>query len=395
MKENELNIDVDMRGYEFEDTRERIQAGKYMVEVAGAVLHDRKPDEPPPGLNIEDVYVAAKRHGLDCIVYDGIRKTKAADNRELMEKWTQRSRTYAMQGIIQQSENRKICETLSKEGVRVLPMKGSIMKKMYPKQEYRHMTDADILIDRKNMEKTRRIMEELGYQFAGSESGDTVERYIKDPWMTVEMHTYMLPFRYKNHARYLDVWKRCTEENGIGQMNWDDFYIFMIEHFAKHFDQSGCGVRFVLDIYVFLKEKGKEQNRAYIMQELRQMGLEQFCITMEKIACDWFDEKPQIGDSKYETIILLAGAFGITEWVYASRQKEFLDKYKIPCLAKAAYIFDRSFMDYHDMKVQYPILRKLPFLLPCTWVLRFFRIMLKSRTAMKKELQALGKNLKI
>ena len=139
-----------------------------------------------------------------------------------------------------------------------------------------------------------------------------------------------------------------------------------------------------------LKPNGYTQ----LPQELRQMGLEQFCITMEKIACDWFDEKPQIGDSKYETIILLAGAFGITEWVYASRQKEFLDKYKIPCLAKAAYIFDRSFMDYHDMKVQYPILRKLPFLLPCTWVLRFFRIMLKSRTAMKKELQALGKNLK-
>lgn len=394
MKENELNIDVDMRGYEFEDTRERIRAGKYMVEVAGAVLHDRKPDEPPPGLNIEDVYVAAKRHGLDCIVYDGIRKTKAADNRELMEKWAQRSRTYAMQGIIQQSENRKICETLSKEGVRVLPMKGSIMKKMYPKQEYRHMTDADILIDRKNMEKTRRIMEELGYRFAGSESGDTVERYIKDPWMTVEMHTYMLPFRYKNHARYLDVWKRCTEENGIGQMNWDDFYIFMIEHFAKHFDQSGCGVRFVLDIYIFLEAKKKELHSEYLKKKQKELGLEEFCREMEEIAYRWFDGRPEIRDSKYETVILLAGIFGISQWAYAGRQKKYLEKYKNPRIAKGMYLLCRLFPDYHAMAAQYPFLRKLPVLLPVAWILRAVRLIKTRRTVIRGEFGALKNNIK-
>ena len=395
MKSKEINVDVDMSGYEIDNREERLQAGKYMVKLINAVLHGRQPEEIPSGLSMESVYEAAKRHGMDCIVYEGARKTNTLKkNTHLAAKWEKRNQMCAVQGIVQQNESKKICEELPKHGVRVLPMKGCIMKRLYAKQEYRHMTDVDILIDRRNMKKARKIMENLGYQFTGSESEDTVDDYIKKPWMIVEMHTYMLPFQYKNHEKYIDIWDRCTQENGIWHMNWNDFYVFMIEHFAKHFALSGSGIRFVLDIYVFLEKKGKELDQDYIKKELKEMGLENFRIKMEKIAYDWFGVESRIGDSKYETVTLLAGAFGITEWRYASNQKEYLEKYKVPWLAKSIYVLKRTFPRYHDMAAQYPFLRHLPFLLPFAWILRFFRVMFKSRLAMTKEFSALKKNIK-
>lgn len=40
-------------------------------------------------------------------------------------------------------------------------------------------------------------------------------------------------------------------------MNWDDYYMFMLDHLEKHFYSSGCGVRFLLDLFIFMEKKGR------------------------------------------------------------------------------------------------------------------------------------------
>ena len=115
---------------------------------------------------------------------------------------------------------------------------------------------------------------------------------------------------------------------------------------------------------------------------------------MEEIAYRWFDGRPEIRDSKYETVILLAGIFGIRQWAYAGQQKKYLEKYKNPGIAKGMYLMCRLFPDYHAMAAQYPFLRKLPVLLPVTWILRALRLIKTRRTVIKGELGALKNNIR-
>ena len=103
--------------------------------------------------------------------------------------------------------------------------------------------------------------------------------------------------------------------------------IVLYKHFAKHFNESGSGIRFVLDIYIFLEAKKKELHPEYLKKKQKELGLEEFCREMEEIAYRWFDGRPEIRDSKYETVILLAGIFGIRQWAYAGQQKKYLEKF--------------------------------------------------------------------
>jgi len=45
-----------------------------------------------------------------------------------------------------------------------IPLKGCLVKEMYPKPEYREMSDLDILVKRGDAAKLKPVMESLGYQ---------------------------------------------------------------------------------------------------------------------------------------------------------------------------------------------------------------------------------------
>lgn len=63
-------------------------------------------------------------------------------------------------------------------------------------------------------------------------------------------------------------------------------------------------------------------------------------------------------------------------------------------IAKGMYLLGRLFPDYHAMAAQYPFLRKLPVLLPVTWILRALRLIKTRRTVIRGEFGALKNNIK-
>ena len=55
------------------------------------------------------------------------------------------------------------------------------------------------------------------------------------------------------------AWDRVIkdEENDYGyHMNHEDFYIYLVVHFYKHYEVGGSGIRSITDLYVFLKKFG-------------------------------------------------------------------------------------------------------------------------------------------
>lgn len=125
-------IDIDTDSFKLKDQEEKLQAGRYIVELVSAVLAGREPDAKPEDLPVKAIYRMAKLHNLDCIVYDGMKRIAGEADTDLMEEWANRNTICAAQGIMQQREAKNLVKELPARGIRVLPLKGSILKEFYP-----------------------------------------------------------------------------------------------------------------------------------------------------------------------------------------------------------------------------------------------------------------------
>ena len=73
-----------------------------------------------------------------------------------------------------------------------------------------------------------------------------------------------------------------ASDAGRGGRGWeyrfsdDDFYLHLVSHAFKHYDASGCGIRFLVDQLVFLRARGKGLDRPYLADELSKLGLRDF-----------------------------------------------------------------------------------------------------------------------
>ena len=62
---------------------------------------------------------------------------------------------------------------------------------------------------------------------------------------------------------------------------------------------------------------------------------------------------------------------------------------------KLRYIFKKTFLPYKDMKIIFPVLKYLPFLLPIYWAIRLMKILFKRTKTVKsvyKDLKNIDKN---
>ena len=368
------------------------QAGLYVVELLRAVLEERKPKEKPDMLSMENIYRMAKKHSVECMAYDGAVQIAEPGDEAVMQKWKERSRLCGIQGMVQKAESEKLFKELPAHGIRILPLKGCIMKKLYPKESYRQMADLDILIDEENAGKAREVMEGLGDEKSRGE--ETVIPYVKKPWINVELHHSLLPVWKENHGRYQKIWECADEKNGIFQMSWDDYYIYMIEHFAKHFYLSGSGIRSVMDIYVFLEKMKGQLHPDYLEEQFQVRKLEKFRRDMERIADKWFF-KGGVGEvEKAEEIIIFSGVYGTEKGYYRNIEERIAEKSYSQGLSKIIYVFKRIFPGYAFMCGAYPILRKCPPLLPVMWIYRAAVAVCKRPEKLKRELNFINRKEK-
>lgn len=84
-------IDIDTDSFKLKDQEEKLQAGRYIVELVSAVLAGREPDAKPEDLPVKAVYRMAKLHNIDCIVYDGMKRIAGEADADFMEEWANRS----------------------------------------------------------------------------------------------------------------------------------------------------------------------------------------------------------------------------------------------------------------------------------------------------------------
>ncbi len=255
---------------------------------------------------------------------------------------------------------------LEKAGIWYMPLKGSVLKELYPRYGMRQMADNDILFDESRRVEVRRIMENLGFTTEHYEQANH-DVYYKKPVSNFEMHVYLINGRSNDQLEtyYLDVKDRLIKDEGNQygyHFSVDDFYLFLVAHEYKHYVQGGTGLRSLLDTYVYLKQKGDALNWDYIEMETIKMGVSDFGQLNRKLALNLFDEYPlSEAEQKMLDYILSSGTYGTME----NDTNNQIQKN-----GRLGFFLSRLTLSDEDMKNQYPVLRKAPWLYPLMWVWR-------------------------
>lgn len=364
----------------------------YLAELVRAQLEGKKAKALPKELKFEEIVELSHKNHMDYLLMGALLNTEG-----LEEKKSKILRAYVMQSIIktttQVMELKKIIRRFEEKEIVNQPMKGAKMKFIYPRPEMREMSDIDILIRQDCMEKAEDELKEMGYTLHQAIKHHDI--YVKAPLMVVEAHRAMYDKTVDNNQYdYFSDFSKTVLQDGCSytyDFKTEDFYIYMIAHMAKHFYVKGCGIRNLVDIYVYLQAKENEMDREYIDIELKKLGLDVFTDHMESIAMDWLNHKPL---SKFQQQVfdymLDSGIYGKDEngiWNKFSEEKQKKKDVSVKQLKKWYFFPPLSYMTEY-----YPWLERIPVLLPVAWGIRACRgVFMKKGTEKRKMLYNIEK----
>ncbi|MBQ4465106.1 MAG: nucleotidyltransferase family protein [Oscillospiraceae bacterium] len=293
--------------------------------------------------------------------------------------------------ILFDMERTAIFEEFEKHGIWYMPLKGSILKDLYPETGMREMSDNDVLYDADFQMQVKEIMVARGYtaEIVGIGNQDV---YKKQPVLNFEMHTSLVSEQKKNpdYAYYHNIRQRLRKDtdNQFGYHFTDeDFYVFMTDHEWKHFSCSGTGIRSLLDCYLYCKVKGDSLDWDYITQQCSQLGFADFEQERRALAMKVFStmQLPELHDAELALLMeyLIAGTYGTVQ----NRIKKGLASQ-----SKAGYILHMLFPSMEYLKNNVGFVRKLPVLYPVGVVYRFGRALVSRSSYMTAVFKSLRNN---
>ncbi|MBQ2678087.1 MAG: nucleotidyltransferase family protein [Firmicutes bacterium] len=265
------------------------------------------------------------------------------------------------------NDRNQILSAMEEAGIWYMPLKGVILKELYPRFGMRQMVDNDILFDRNRAEDLRRIMVGLGFTVKKYGHGAN-DVYQKPPVSSFEMHRYLfyeLKRKESLENYYKDVESRLLNVPGRQYekcFSKEDFYLYITSHEYKHFSGGGTGLRSFLDIYVYLNKETLDMD--YIRKEAKKLQIADFEEMNREFSLKLFEEKELMPEEeKLLEFICSSGTYGTV----VNRVKRSVKE-----KGKLGYFFYRLFPPYDYMKRAYPVLKKIPGLLPFLWIYRLF-----------------------
>lgn len=338
--------------------------------VKSALVNE--PCVPAEDFVLSDALDSIKAHHLTSLVYNGALICGYSDKSPEMAKLMSWYIKRLMQSENQMYEISMILDAFEKYGIDCMPLKGTLLKELYPKQDMREMSDSDILIKEAQYEGIKRIMEGFGFDFFVESDHEYV---FKKGTVSIEFHKSLVPSYNKDmYAYYENVWQKSHKKKGknyIYEMSSEDNYIYNFAHMAKHYRDGGVGVKHFTDLWLVLKSS-PDINKEYIINELKKMGLDDFYKNVIRVIAVWFDGESSDELTDYITENVFAGgAYGSEEKnriaSHANRGNDSSGKSKY-----SERLWAKLFPDYKSMCYSYPVLEKHPVLLPIMWVRRAF-----------------------
>ena len=336
----------------------------------------------PEGFDLEAAYPQLQAHQMDTLLYEGAVRCGISRNLPIMKLLMQRYCGILLKSEGQMGELRRVTAAFEENGIDYMLLKGSKMKALYPRQELRNMSDADVLIRMEQYDRICPIMESLGFEKKNETDHELIWRTKN---LFLELHSRLIPSYNKDFYAYFgDGWDLAVPEAGHSfTMAPEDMFIYLFTHYAKHFRDGGIGCRHVVDLWVYLRAN-PGLDMARIRRELEKLHLLTFFDYTRRILDVWFEggeTDPRV--DVMTAFIFASGSYGRMEkrlLSVAVRDSENTTAAE----GKRSYVWKMAFPPARILKHKYTVLEKAPWLLPAVWVYRPFYKVLCERSDVQR-----------
>lgn len=341
----------------------------------------------PEGFDLEQVEALVSKQAIDTLIYAGAVRCGIPKTLPVMQRLFQKYIQLMLRSEKQMAEAKKLFEAFDEKGIDYLPLKGVILKELYPAHELRYMGDADILIKPAQEKNISSTMESLHFVKKRENNHEYV--WCNDN-LYVELHKQLHPPEDLDFIAFWgDGWNYAEASSSHRFAFSDEInFVYIFTHFAKHYRIGGIGCRYVMDLWLY-KRSHPEIDEALLQEMLAKLSLLDFYLNICKLLDAWFENAAF--DEKTEFIseyIFSGGSWGV--WTNQILSEEIRSKKSSSGEShrKFSVFLRRLFPPYSTMIIQYPVTRNRAYLLPIYWIIRIFDVLLFQRHRVKKTLHA-------
>lgn len=358
-----------------------------VIYLSGCAVNGTVPDKKlVEGLDTEQLRKAANKHFLTAIVCYALEKAGIQDHKLYQAKMKSIRKISAME-----IDKKQLFERMEREKIWYMPLKGTVVKDMYPSFGLRQMSDFDILFDKEYAENVRDIMLDLGFTCEHFGKGHH-DIYYKQPVSNFEMHTGLFEtYKPEVYEYYKNIKERLIkdEDNNFGyHFRNEDLYIYLTAHEYSHYSGRGTGLRSVLDTYVFWNKFGSQLDEEYISYETKKLGISEFEQQNHSLAMHLFGNGNLTEqDREMLEYVIHSGTYGTLQNGIENNVKKNGGGKK----GKIAYVKNKLFMPLDIVKEVYPFYYKHKALLPVLFFYRMGEAVTVKRGQTKKILKILKK----
>ena len=326
----------------------------------------------------------SKHHSLTALLYQALMTAKVNVDEEILRKLEEYYLHNLRKCVLFDKERNELFSYLNENKIDYLPLKGIILKDYYLDPYTREFADNDILFFNKDSASIKAFFVDRDYDVKLYKRGND-DVYIKKPFYNFEMHRSLFAYRVdnKNIVRYFENYlsKSNKIDNYEHYLSKEDFYIYFLAHSYKHYHVSGCGIRTLIDIYLYLKKEQLDFN--YVNEELKKLDLLDFSNKIINLSNKVFNNEA-LSEEEEQMLLFIAssGTYGTLEHSVDKGVEEH---------GKFGYFMYRLFPPFISYKTTHPWAYKCPFLIPFAWFDRFFRYSFKNPKHASSELKMISK----
>ena len=319
-----------------------------------------------------------ERQSIQLIIYRGFKLLNLSE--DCLKQFDRLMLKNAYKYIKRNEELNSITRALDNDGIPYIPLKGAVIKQLYPEPELRTSSDIDVLVREKDLDNAVKAVETTtDFKF---ESRNYHDVQMRVPGTVLELH-----FSIKENMANIDkllsrAWDFAKSiGSGTRYSFTPEFQIFhVIAHMSYHMVHGGLGIRPFLDLWLLRNKTEFDEEKVRKMCE--ECGILTFYEKSCRLVNAWMEGRAIPEElASFEEYCLNGGVFGSAESLNASRMRN---------QQKGEYVLKRLLVSREILEEEYPALREKKYLLPVYQVDRWMRLLdPKKRSNALKELEGI------
>lgn len=388
--------------------------------LSSAIRGQKVENNKISNLNWKVVLEYAKKQDIYSIIFPLIKNidTKYRPDKEFMDEWKRQTILAGMTQIQNINKVSTVLRRFYEEGIKVMALKGLVLRDFYPFKELRTMGDTDLLIQEENRDKAKKILLQMGYIEHHSDLKHAV--FLHEKFLPIEMHWLLIDTNHFKYAEYLEksIWESVDNINICGVKvlvpSLENQILYLLLHMAVHFIYSGFGLRQLSDLILLVEARKNEINWDHFVKSAKYCKIDNFAVVIFHICrklfgLEVYPKYPKVYDTKllnnkYIDMIIdniftggaFDGVFGKTNVKlsygnlvsYYENQNQ-CNKY----IGKLKYLIGLLLPPPQRLKESYKYIRKYPILLPIAWVHRLVYCIIRKDYSVDEKKVLLSGNL--